>query len=592
MDGFTRFTRWAMLLGILLVAGAASLLMRTDWAPRIRILEPQRPPRQPDAAPAATVARASVWSAPPPPSPPSPGGGGAPDVSLDLAALDALAARARAGLEARMSEFGVSAARLAQGMMLIGALAPYHRLAVKAVRLRKAPMAAAGGVAAVDGGDAEEISLLLFGGSTAAGAELGEASQIFAAIFAKWLSDIVELPIGMLNMAIGATASEYYSLCGGAHMKAGVDILIGEHALNDMYYGYGNRSDPGAAHIGSILEQVIVQGWRRAPDAAFMYAGVYPRAGSCGSGEDLPGNVAVLRNGDVAYLSTRNLVVGRPPAEATAPTASIWAAWDWGHSDACNPNAVPPPFAWANMFTGGGHPGGMASYGLCLMMLATVVEAWEALARQRWVAPAPTPLPVPLHDGRHGPPCRGGLAFECRTMLSPSFGLHLRPLPTACVVTWREPRAPMFDAATCGADVWGGGLDAESVPAGWAVTEMGDFRHEVRGTISVRKDSKSFLVANEIGARARFPVRVGARGEVGVAYFTGGVFGRSTFTLLCGDTAVPCGEGAPKPTVVDANAEQYVTRTVIIASGVAHGEYVLEVNPEPGRTNIVAVASA
>lgn len=339
---------------------------------------------------------------------------------------------------------------------------------------------------------------------------------------------------------------------------------------------------------------MLVQAWRRAPDAAFMYAGVYPKARGCISGEDLPGNYAVLRNGRVAYLSTRNLVAGRPPAELMAPDAPAFAAWDWGESGAClngAPESLPPPFSWPNMFSGGGHPGGMASYGLVLMMAATVVEAWEALARERWAAPAPTPLPTPLHDGGgHGLPCRGGVAFECRTLLSPSFGKPLRPLPSGCAVTWRAPRAPDFDAASCG-DVWGGALDATAIPAGWALTEMNDFRHEMKGSVSVRKDAKVFLVAQQSGARARFPVRVGARGQVGIAYFTGQEFGDAMFELLCGDGAVRCDPGAA-PFRLSAHGAQYVTRTAIIGAGLAPGDYVLEVDSEPGLINVVAVAAA
>ena len=371
-------------------------------------------------------------------------------------------------------------------------------------------------------------------------------------------------------------------------MRSGVDMIIAEHALNDLYYGH-IQEKPAVPHTAAVLEQVLVQARARAPGAAFVYAGVLPNHHRCWSAEDLPGNADVLRHWGATYVSTRNLVLGRPPAPP--PDASPWETWRRGYEGECN-IWIEPPFDWELIFPGGGgHPRAYGNLYLSLLMASAMTEAMAALAAQRWAAPTPTPLPAPLHDASHGAECFGGAPFECRTTLSPSFGARLRPLPDACAIAWHG-KEPVFDAETCG-DVW----ESSDTPpvAGWAMREMGDFRNELGGKLRVRQDVKYFLFSNTLNATARFPVRVGPRRTVGVAYFIGQEFGVVRFTLRCGDGDGSTGAGTTQcrhhePVHVDGVNGQYVTRTAIVARDVEEGVYVLEVLAWPGLFALVGVA--
>lgn len=193
------------------------------------------------AAAAAAVAAAAPALAPlepvaavtPAPSPaataPSTGAAAASGSAED--ALDAMLARARAEIASRLvlARLSNHSELLARGVMNVGALQPYLRIVRKALDITAARAAAGladqaigdfvAGDPAVDPPE-DMISLLLIGGSTAAGAELGDARWGFAATFADWLQIVLRVPVGLLNMAVGATASEYYALCGCAAAAA------------------------------------------------------------------------------------------------------------------------------------------------------------------------------------------------------------------------------------------------------------------------------------------------------------------------------------------------------------------------------------
>ena len=187
-------------------------------------------------------------------------------------------------------------------------------------------------------------------------------------------------------------------------------------------------------------------------------------------------------------------------------------------------------------------------------------------------------------------PCLGGPPFaDCRTAFSPSAGALLRPLPTACVVAWAG-REPAFDPETCGGDVFS--PDAPTLPVlGWSLQVMGDTRQN-HPELRVRHDVKTYWHADALNATIRFPVRVGARGQIGVTFFNGLIFGEVAMALRCG--AGPRGDAAPcdlhAPTTVRAVEGPRVTTTRIPFRGLAPGVYVLEVTAWPGYFGIVAVA--
>ena len=491
-------------------------------------------------------------------------------------ALDAMLERGKAAINATMVQRapGLQWSQLARGVMSSGRLAPYLSLADKALRINASGEAAG-----------EIITAVLFGGSTAAGEELGSPDQGFAYMYGAFLQEVLQVPVAVTNLAMGATSSDYYALCGGSHMlPGGSDIILAEHALNDLFYAhhtFGNFGSTGkfdaSPHMGSILEQVLQQARTRAPDAVFFYAGVIPNSGRCWSGEDNPGNAAALAHWDVGYASTRNLVLGRPP------NGSLWAAWEWGQQ--ASNCALEPPFTWQSMFPIGAHPVGMANVYLSLILASATVNALEALRAAGWAAPPPAPPPAPLHALGHDDPCMGGPPFDCRTSFTPNTGAQLKPLPTDCVVTWAG-RVPAFDPETCG-DVFSSDPSPLTPVVGWTYTVMGDNRLNNPG-MRVRHDVKTYWFAEKLNATIRFPVRVGARGQIGVAFFNGHVFGEVRAEIRCGAGPAPCDLHAP--TTVRAIGGQRVTTTRIPFRGLPPGLYILEITSWPAQFGIVAVA--
>ena len=540
--------------------------LRSTSAAELAAAEPAPPPPASPSASAAAVAEPPAASAAAAAEPPAAQSAAAAR-ALELTAM---LERGMAAINATMATRapGLSRAQLARGLMSVGRLGPYLSLADKALRIRA--------------GAAEEVAMVLFGGSTAAGEELGSPDQSFAHMFAAFLEEVLQVPVAVNNLAMGATSSDYYALCGGSHMLPGSDVILAEHALNDLYYAHHTFGDFGATgkldaspHMGSVLEQVLQQGRTRAPDAIFFYAGVIPNAGRCWSGEDNPGNAEALAHWDVGYASTRNLVLGRPP------TGSLWTAWEWGQ-DAGN-CAIEPPFTWESMFPIGAHPVGMANVFLSLIMASATVEALAALHAAGWVAPPPAPPPAPLHALGHDDPCMGGPPFDCRTSFTPNTGAQLKPLATACVVSWAG-REPSFDPETCG-DVFSADQTPPTPVVGWSYQQMYDSRLN-DPALRVRHDVKTYWHADEINATIRFPVRVGARGQIGVGFFNGHVFGAVTMGIRCGDG--PCDLHAP--TIVHAYEGQRVTTTRIPFRGLPSGTYLLEITAWPGQFGLVAVA--
>ena len=158
--------------------------------------------------------------------------------------LDAMLDRGHAAIAATIARVipDLQLTQLRRGVMAVGRLAPYLALADKALRIRAAAAAAGG---AAGGGEAESITMVLFGGSTAAGEELNDASEGFAHMFGAFLAKVLRVPVAVNNLAMGATSSDYYALCGGSHMLPGSDVILAEHALNVNIY-----DQPGSATLG------------------------------------------------------------------------------------------------------------------------------------------------------------------------------------------------------------------------------------------------------------------------------------------------------------------------------------------------------
>ena len=522
--------------------------------------------------------------------------------------------RAQVRLAEWTASAGLSAAQVARGLALVGSTLPIQHLERR--------QAAAKGARA----QPANITVLVLGGSTAAGAELGDPAKHFAARFARWLSAVFfDAHVTVLNAAIGATGSDYLALCGGEHVGQGehVDFVLTDHALNDVGWEIGHALDYGpnlygAEHAASALEQSLAQVQQAAPGAAYVYAGVYPGQKRWKSGEDLPGFSAVLQHWRVGYVSTRNLVLGPPaswprpldPAQKPQPDMDV---------------PLEPPFTWDGMFPGGiFHPRGEADNYLALLLAAWVTQALSALvppppsngtAAATLASPPDAPLqpllpPSPLHDSSHPAPCLAGPPFRCRTTLSPSFGAPLMPLPTACAVDWGKG-VPVLVKPGCDSahSTWDSAhfdspalpLKPEEVPLveGWAWLEMGAVHggpmgaDESGGTaqaaLSMRQDRKLYWGATRGGSAARFPVTIGPRGALGLVYITDPGFGEADVALHC--PGMEPGGDVPKAKVT-GNHVMRVTKTfVLVREGLAPGiRCILKVHAI-GRFGIVGVAS-
>ena len=523
--------------------------------------------------------------------------------------LDGVSSDAYLGLTHALAAAGLSPERLDRGVMLIGDLAPFRRLAERVLHLRFA--AANGGI---DGADREDpvasaLTILLVGGSTAAGAELTDPSQNFAAMFADWLSNSLSVNVTVLNMAVGATASDYYALCAGEHLRDGVDIVLAEHAVNDLVV----EAHGFTSHESSLVEQELRQVRAHAPGAAFFYAGTIPWFQKCVSGEDLPGLASTLAHWRAGYVSLRNMLVG-VPGSSDWPTGILEAGIN-ANRDSCNIN-LEPPLDWYAMFPtapGPGHPRGQANVLLSLLLARAVTSAFAKLSMLGWKVidggGQASLEPEPLHNETHEAPCLGGPPFNCRTTLSPSFGVALTPLAAACKVAW-SGTTPQFNGPSCPdeATAWGDSHSA-SLPSeianlttlpvvdGWERREIANIRGEEpgsngRGPARIRQDRKFFWgsLPTYEPKSIRFPVTVGSRGAVYVVYFTD-QGGSAEFTVLCGEASV-CNGTMPLVLVSGGggNGGQRHTFAEQVASKLPPGRYILLVK-SLGAFALVAVAS-
>jgi hypothetical protein len=166
------------------------------------------------------------------------------------------------------------------------------------------------------------LTVLLFGGSASAAADLPSAADVFAVPGAEWLRATLQVPVTLLNNAVGATGSEYYAFCGDQHMAYGADLVLTEHCVNDP--GCAVPADLAANYVGALTEAVVTKARAVAPGAAIVYS-CFATAWNV-TGADLPGVLAALRHHDVAAVSVRELL-GLP---GTRPSRHV-AARPWSH---------------------------------------------------------------------------------------------------------------------------------------------------------------------------------------------------------------------------------------------------------------------
>ena len=429
------------------------------------------------------------------------------------------------------------------------------------------------------------LTLLGIGGSASTGADLASLDDVFSSVFGRALSRALGVPVVVLNMAVGATATDFYSVCVAQHLSPQVDIVFTENALNDLSTVIGPRIY--APYEAAVVQQLILSVKSVSPHAVFVYAGLQPSAMSCESGEDLPHLRDVYALYNVSFVSVRDLVFG--------PRST------WGGE--CSAD-IEDPFLWREMFPVPNfitHPSKIVHEYLALLILKVFGDQFRDISRRSRKAiladegksairPLLDPFPFP------------GRPFECRSTLSPRFGAPLVPLPSpGCEVLLNSSGGPKL-VGTCGsvqlAELWSdavstipvSNLDLSRFPAvdNWAISEQKtSFMETVFNTTAasrVRQDRKISWEAAGSGAPITFIIRVGAAGMIGLGYFGGGGNLAATFSVT---NAL----GEMRSTTVDQLISFRHTRTAILFRDLTPGWWRLQATPH-GPFSICAIATA
>ena len=273
------------------------------------------------------------------------------------------------------------------------------------------------------------VTIVVFGGSTAAGAELDDMDTHFANLFGKWLEDNFHVEVILINTAVGATSSDYYAMCAGRHLHSGVDIVLGEHAVNDRgddKYEYGPRLYK--PYEASVTEALMLQVRQHAPSAIFVYVAFISLHRYCRNGEDLPQFLEVLGTYGAAAVSIRNMLLGRP-----------------SNPDNCNLDMISNAL-WDQLFKNRRHPTEVSHSYLAAALMNIITEEISY-----WLQDVEGKVMPPLihknsniFDLNRAVSSMGGLVFACRTTLHPSFGSGLFPLPTGCHISWNSAEKYFF----------------------------------------------------------------------------------------------------------------------------------------------------
>ena len=480
--------------------------------------------------------------------------GGGATAAADAMFAREVSARADAAIRRVSAQLQLSAEHLSRGTVGRGDKAPFWRLLERAAVIRRR--------------GAGHITVLNVGGSSSTGADLERLDEIFSAVFARALEDVLGVPVVILNAAVGATGSDYYAVCVSQHLSPAVDIVLTENAVNDATL-IGDGLEPA-----TIVQQLILSVRALAPHAILVYSGLIA-AFSCWTGEDLPRVLSVYELYNVSVVSTRNLVFGPPST--------------WSDGAACP--ALQPPFTYEAMFKGKNHASSTGHAYLALLILNVFAEHFRAA-----VGPSSTAVQEirPLFDASP----YSGQPFNCKSTLSPRFGAPLIPVPTpGCEAVWAASGEPELVGSGCGgfeaSQLWGESVSATPVTSevedfplveNWDLSSASFFAPDKPGT--VRQDRKYNWDSRGEGAAITFLVRVGAVGTLAVGYLAGDEFyGAATFYV-----SNAAGE-AYSAEITDHVKSSRHTRAVILFRGLAAGWWRLRVEPH-ARFGICAIATA
>lgn len=494
-----------------------------------------------------------------------------------------------------MNQSGLSADMVVRGISRGGDLHQFLPLLSKISRLAA--------------GTESDVVFSVFGGSASCGAELVSLDGHFAHILARWFDRSFGSRVTLLNMAVGSTSSDYYAMCAGQHLQANVDLVLGEHALNDANMRYGPNLY--APHQASITEQLLLQIRRHAPRAAFVYAGLLPVYRQCTSGEDWPGVLDAVDYHGASAVSVRDLVLNSP---------SHWAGpTTYCGNLPCNCNLqLQPPFDWDQMFPGHSHPTEAVHAYLAILLAKLIITKLGEFLELDSV-----PLHSTIRDHAKPPLFQmnrtsnswGEVAFSCRTALFPNFGLLPLPMSSSCSVTWEMNAPVMSNCPDIKLEDWWSAqyhqpdhqsalsllqLGPDELPwpppggwpdiAGWRFAEpfLWDHGH------GIREDHKFGWQAQGGGGSIRFVVRSGPKGHIGAVYFTLPGAGTARFCVETSGTnnSVRLLDMLDDCVIVDGSFDFRITKTALLFRQLLpHTWYVIYITPEAHFT-LVALASA
>jgi len=455
------------------------------------------------------------------------------------------------------------------------------------------------------------VTIVVFGGSTAAGAELDDMDTHFANLFGKWLEDNFHVEVILINTAVGATSSDYYAMCAGRHLHSGVDIVLGEHAVNDRgddKYEYGPRLYK--PYEASVTEALMLQVRQHAPSAIFVYVAFISLHRYCRNGEDLPQFLEVLGTYGAAAVSIRNMLLGRP-----------------SNPDNCNLDMISNAL-WDQLFKNRRHPTEVSHSYLAAALMNIITEEISY-----WLQDVEGKVTPPLilknsniFSLNRAVSSMGELVFACRTTLHPSFGSSLFPLPTGCEISWNSIKKyffvyncsilvfnnvlkegkiipqyfeisdfldntvlPELSVNSQGAVVPNAPLPDYPMPAinGWLLEEFQPWDPGIPNIPRRRMDYKFAWVTRVHDAPIIFPIITGRQGYVGAVIFTSPGSGLAKFCAQSVDVSQNVCQ------TIDAAFPFRVTKTFLLFKDLQpNTPYLLQAVSMTGELAIVSIAVA
>ena len=399
----------------------------------------------------------------------------------------------------------------------------------------------------------QQLSMLIFGGSNAAGAELANEVETFSSLAARALEQQYNLPrVDITNVAIGTTGADYWAHCCAAYLRQSVDLIFVETSFNDVEHEYGaNVYRPNQPSVLTTLFSTIRL---HAPDALIISANLivtpslaakhingYRR--NCTSALDsIDGYTAALNQASVPILNIARAFV---PCDTTR---ALWARR--GHANALQHRA-----------------------------LADVFIRWLTLSAEHCSGAVPAPQQLPLSSTLAGAWLRPSLSkfhpamsaqLSCRTTINPLVaGALLLPLQEgeSCASSPASRRAGNLRFMRDG--------NRTRVP-GWRVDDSWHIADSSPG-IEKGRVGKLRWVPTEKWAPLRISVEVGAGGLVGLAYFADPTQGSFHAKILRCPSQHEGKLVAYEKVMLTAHSSRRMTKTDLLYAHLDAGHYELRI---------------